>query len=56
MIKIPKKIIKRSGCHIKRTYHYELVRVYEHHVLYRCLENGTYESFSKKDFIVRKCI
>lgn len=53
MINIPEKITKRRNGHHLKAYHYELVKIYKHHVLYRCTENGVYESFSKNDFVRR---
>lgn len=54
MIRIPAKLRKKVGRQEVRYLNYELVQVYKNHVLYKCLENGTYESFNKKDFITKE--
>lgn len=51
IVQIPRKIKKRAGSHSKKYYHYELVKIYPHHIVYKCIETGKRESFSKNDFI-----
>lgn len=48
---IPKRIRKKKHTQSDEYYHYELVKVYPHHVVYKCIELGNLESFSKNDFI-----
>lgn len=49
-IVIPKKF-KKINNYNKDCYHYELVEVQKYIVVYRCVENGFLETFSKNDFI-----
>lgn len=49
-IVIPKKI-KKTNNYNQECYHYELVKVQKHIVIYRCLENGYIETFSKNEFV-----
>ena len=51
---IPNKMIKEKRPNAgkgSKVYHYELYGIYDNVVVYTCLETGTKESFSKKDFI-----
>ena len=48
---IPKKIKKRKSKKSNEYYHYDLVKVYSHHIVYKCEETSKLESFSKNDFI-----
>ena len=50
-IVIPKKIKRKSSVYSKKYYNYELVKVYPNIVVYKCLETGKLESFSKNEFI-----
>lgn len=52
-ITIPTKRRKRKYKKSNEYYHYELVKVYPNHVVYKCLETGKLESFSKKEFITK---
>ena len=48
---IPKKMKRKVNPKINKYYHYELIKVYPHHVIYKCEETGKLESFSKNEFI-----
>lgn len=50
MINIPKKITKKFGRDGTIIKHYELQKIYPHIILYKCIETGLIESFSKNDF------
>ena len=52
-IRIPKKIIKRNN-YTQKCYHYELVEIQKHIVIYKCIENGYVETFSKNEFVVNE--
>ena len=54
-IVIPKKI-KKVNNYNNNCYHYDLVKEYPNHVLYRCRETGGLESFCKNDFIKREVL
>lgn len=50
-IVIPKKMKKKINPKKEKYYHYELVEIYSHHIIYKCEETGKLESFSKNEFI-----
>ena len=50
-IVIPRKIRKKKHSHCKEFYHYELFEVKKYIVIYKCVETGKLESFSKNDFV-----
>lgn len=54
MIKIPKRIRRKLTSRASQYYHYELVKVYKHIVVYKCIETGTLESFSKNEFVTER--
>lgn len=50
MIVIPRKLKRKPDPRSNRVLHYEYESSSKYILLYRCVENGTLESFSKKDF------
>ena len=50
-IVIPKRIKKKRHTHCNEYYHYEIEKIYPYHVVYKCVETGKMESFSKNNFI-----
>lgn len=56
MIKIPKKITQNIITKDKKQIikHYELIKIYPNHILYKCLETGFMESFSKNEFVEKQ--
>lgn len=51
IVQIPKNLKRRVTSYSKNYYHYELVEIYPHHVVYKCIETGVNESFSKNEFV-----
>lgn len=56
MIKIPKKIRQTITTKDNKTRirNLELIKVNPHNVLYRCIETGLLESFTKNDFYTKE--
>lgn len=48
---IPKRIRKKRHTHCNEYYHYEIVKIYPYHIVYKCEETGKMESFSKNNFV-----
>ena len=53
-IRIPKKIKRSYSNYSKKYYHYELVEIKKHIVIYKCVETGNIETFSKNEFVVNE--
>lgn len=51
IVQIPRKLKRRVTSHSKNYYHYEFVEIYPHIVVYKCIETGVKESFSKNEFV-----
>lgn len=49
-IVIPSKI-KKTNNYNQDCYHYDLIEIKKHIVIYKCKETGMLESFSKNEFI-----